>query len=372
MKKIIVLVFTAMITLSVSVMAADDIKVYVNSEQVEFDVKPIIEDERTLVPMRAIFEALGAEVDWDQETKTASAVRGNDTVSITINSNKLYRNNKEVELDVPAKIIDERTLVPVRAISESFDADVKWDGATQTVNITIDRLNPTEKPDNKTEENVVSAKTLTTDDMEKLKADFTAIRYMFEQSNVPKYIATNKKNIYENLENAEIFSKEITNLWNKTIASVVVTVQMDSDTTYDFDIFSDGKGGGIIPEDDILIDYFKDIIDEAGMDSTVVFDSITTQEIKNKARIGLVTFKSANESEAVTFDDIIIQCKYLGIVASKDGTVRYFTLEGDPINSANWYFCEVKENSRGTHSIFERKNNNDDLDKFISLITDIL
>ena len=369
MKKFITLLVAAIISMSVSAMAADDIKVYVNGEQVEFDVKPVIENERTLVPMRAIFEALGAEVDWNQETETVSATRGSDTVRITINSNQLFKNNKAVELDVPAKIIDERTLVPVRAISESFDADVQWDGATQTVNITMDKADPTKEPDNNTDEAVVSSKTLTADDMEKLKANLPTIRYTFEQSNVMKYIAENKQDMYEKLGNAESFSNDMNNLWNKTVAAATVTVQMNSDTTYDLDIFSDGKGGGIMPSDDILIDYFKDIITKAEMEPTVVFDSITTREIKDKARIGLVTFKSANETEASTLEDAVIQCKYLGITALKDGTVRYFTLEGDPIYNKDWYFCEVKEDSRGTHSTFERKNNNEDLDKFISLIT---
>lgn len=369
MKKFIALLIMAIISMSVSAMAAGDIKVYVNGEQVEFDVKPVIENERTLVPMRAIFEALGAEVDWNQETETVSAVRGSDTVRITINSNQLFKNDKAVELDVPAKIIDERTLVPVRAISESFDADVQWDGETQTVNITMDKVSPTEEPVNNTDENIISSNTLTEADMQALKDSFKAIRYTFEQSNVMNYVAENKKDMYDRLGNAEAFSNDITNLWNKTVAAATITVQMNSDTTYDFDVFSNGEGGGIMPGDDIIIDYFKDIITKAEMEPTTVFDSITTREIKNKARIGLVALKSANESEAATIEDAVIQCKYLGITALKDGTVRYFTLEGDPFDNQHWYFCEVEEDSRGTLSILERKNNNEDLDEFISLIT---
>lgn len=135
LRKAIAMALTFGIISSTAVMAQNEIKVYVDEKQVEFDVKPIIYEERTLVPLRAIFEALGAEVAWNQDTKTASAVRGDDTVSIIIDSKQLFKNNKAVELDVPAMIVDERTLVPVRAISESFDCDVQWDGAAQTVMI---------------------------------------------------------------------------------------------------------------------------------------------------------------------------------------------------------------------------------------------
>lgn len=135
LSKAIALTLTFGIISSTAAMAQDEIKVYIDEKQVNFDVQPIIYEERTLVPLRAIFEALGAEVTWNQDTKTASAVRGDDTVSITVDSKQLFKNNKAVELDVPAMIVDERTLVPVRAISESFDCDVQWDGEAQTVMI---------------------------------------------------------------------------------------------------------------------------------------------------------------------------------------------------------------------------------------------
>ena len=121
---------------AVTASAAGEISVFVNGEPLESDVPPIIENERTLVPMRAIFEALGAEVSWDNDTATVTAKKGGDTLSITIGSNILYKNGAATELDVPAKIVDERTLVPVRAISEAYGMAVEWDGETSSVYIT--------------------------------------------------------------------------------------------------------------------------------------------------------------------------------------------------------------------------------------------
>ena len=85
--------------------------------------------------MRAIFEELGADVGWDAGTETASGTLDGVTVNITIDESVMYRNGEAVTLDQPAVIIDGRTLVPVRAISESFGCSVTWDGSTQSVYI---------------------------------------------------------------------------------------------------------------------------------------------------------------------------------------------------------------------------------------------
>jgi hypothetical protein len=112
------------------------ISVYIDNEPVTFDVPPQIINDRTMVPLRAIFEVLGASVDWNQETKTVTSTKGDTTVKLTIDSNIMYVNGNAVTLDTPACVIDDRTLVPVRAISESYNAKVDWDGDTKTVNIT--------------------------------------------------------------------------------------------------------------------------------------------------------------------------------------------------------------------------------------------
>jgi hypothetical protein len=110
------------------------IRVFIDDKLLNFeDTDPIIENSRTLVPMRAIFEALGAEVEWDDTNKTAIARKDNTTISLKIDDNTAYINNESVELDVPAKIKNSRTLVPVRFIAESLNADVKWNDEGRAV-----------------------------------------------------------------------------------------------------------------------------------------------------------------------------------------------------------------------------------------------
>ena len=85
--------------------------------------------------MRAIFEKLGAVVGWDGETRTVTAVKDDLTVSLEIGSFDMYVGDKVTTLDVPALIYGDRTLVPLRAISEAFGCTVDWNGDTRTVSI---------------------------------------------------------------------------------------------------------------------------------------------------------------------------------------------------------------------------------------------
>jgi len=114
----------------------NEIKVFVDGVRVSFDQHPVIVNDRTLVPLRAIFEALGAEVGWDHESMTASAEKDGTKISVTIGSEVLIRNGNETALDSPAIIVNSRTMVPARAISEAFGYSVEWNGETRTVDIT--------------------------------------------------------------------------------------------------------------------------------------------------------------------------------------------------------------------------------------------
>lgn len=129
--------------LFVSSPALAGIRVELNGRQVAFDVPPRIENGRTLVPLRAIFEALGAEVNWDPEARRVIATRGATAVSLPVGGSMATVNGRAVVLDVPAQIIDGRTLVPLRFVSETLGAQVGWDGATETVSI---HLSGTEGP----------------------------------------------------------------------------------------------------------------------------------------------------------------------------------------------------------------------------------
>jgi Copper amine oxidase N-terminal domain. len=122
--------------LSNIVYAASAPKVVLDGKEISFDVPPVIENGRTLVPMRAIFEALGAELYWNNDTQTASAFKGKIAVAVQVGNYYANKNNSPVKLDVPPKIINNRTLIPLRFVSEALGCDVKWDEETMTVTIT--------------------------------------------------------------------------------------------------------------------------------------------------------------------------------------------------------------------------------------------
>lgn len=116
--------------------ADDGIVVTLNGSPIQFDVQPQLINDRTMVPLRKIFEAMGASVDWNGDTQTVTATKGSDQVIATINNTTIYVNGETRVIDVPPMIVNDRTLVPARFVAESFGATVNWDGATQTVIIT--------------------------------------------------------------------------------------------------------------------------------------------------------------------------------------------------------------------------------------------
>ena len=130
---LIIIVISLM--LSTAAFAVDGIRVLINGEPIEFDVQPQLINDRTMVPLRAIFETLGAEVEWNGDTRTVTATRDDIVVVSTIESKTMYVNGEAKIMDVAPVIIDDRTLVPARFIAEAFGCDVQWDGSDRTVYI---------------------------------------------------------------------------------------------------------------------------------------------------------------------------------------------------------------------------------------------
>lgn len=143
MKKLIALICAAVMLMSCPVTmshADDDIEVYLNGNWIYFeDQQPVIIDGRTLVPMRAIFEAMGAQVDWYGDTQSIDIIKDSISLTLYINHDVIYGNfsgsPSNIAIDVPPQIINGRTMVPLRAISETIGAEVDWNGNTQTVYI---------------------------------------------------------------------------------------------------------------------------------------------------------------------------------------------------------------------------------------------
>lgn len=109
------------------------VKLYVNGEEPSFEVPPFIRDGSTLVPFRAISEALKADVSWDPEERSVTVTRGDITVKLFIDNKTAYVNGQEITLEVPAAIVEGSTVVPVRFISEALKAAVEWEAETQSV-----------------------------------------------------------------------------------------------------------------------------------------------------------------------------------------------------------------------------------------------
>jgi len=125
----------ALIILGGSAAYASGISIIADGAPVTSDVAPRIINDRTMVPMRAIFEALGADVYWEDSTKTVTGVKNNKTVVLQVGNSVMINNGAETVLDTPPVIAEGRTLVPVRAIAEGLNARVSWNGETRTVYI---------------------------------------------------------------------------------------------------------------------------------------------------------------------------------------------------------------------------------------------
>ena len=118
-----------------------DIKVYVNDTLIGFDVQPFFYKSRTMVPIRGVFEAMGAAVEWDNYTKTVEVSKGVTEVRVQLDNHVALVDEKRISMDVPAVGLNGRIFVPVRFISEALGADVDWDNNTKTVYINENTYN---------------------------------------------------------------------------------------------------------------------------------------------------------------------------------------------------------------------------------------
>ena len=161
MKKLISVILSVVMIMAMCtpVLQADgeDVKVFVDGVELEFDVPPVVENDRVLVPVRAIAEALNKTVEWNEQAQTVIISDGSGywawPLWLTIGSatmwiSEIYNfdgidpapdvacRQWPVELDAPARIIKDRTFIPLRAVSEAFGVEVQWDADTRTVILT--------------------------------------------------------------------------------------------------------------------------------------------------------------------------------------------------------------------------------------------
>ena len=184
MKKTTAVLLAAAMLLGYSAAAKDEIKVYYDGAEIEFDTTPEIVNERTFVPLRAIAETLGAEVAWDGSKEMITLSKDGVETYLVIGSDetKTTKDGKSSsgKLDAAPYIKDERTMVPVRFISETFGMDVDWNG--ETLSVLIDQPEPIDAQTPLPTEELPDEQL--TDD-EKYEKMYEGTRYRFVQ-NVPE------------------------------------------------------------------------------------------------------------------------------------------------------------------------------------------
>jgi len=139
MKKTVFLLISVLIlvmTFSLFVSAERYVTVVLDTEVLEFDVQPQIINGRTMVPLRKIFESMGATVDWDDESRTAFAQKNTRFVEAQIDNFEMRINGTPKTLDTAPMLLGGRTIPPVRFVAEAFGVLVGWDDATSTVTLT--------------------------------------------------------------------------------------------------------------------------------------------------------------------------------------------------------------------------------------------
>lgn len=129
------------------------------------ETTPVIKDDRTLLPIRAAAEAMGASVTWEEESQTTALAKNYTIILLTIGSNIAYINEEKQTLDTQPIILNERTMLPIRFVAEGLGYDVEWNGETQTITMTkissaqdntpIDQITDTSKENNMSKSIVV-------------------------------------------------------------------------------------------------------------------------------------------------------------------------------------------------------------------------
>ena len=143
MKKYILLLLTAVLSMAPVSAAAIDVKI--DNRKLTMDVPASIINGRTMVPMRAIFENLGATVVWDDATKGITSQKNEKTIKLTLNNKTAYINGSAHTLDTAPTTLGGRTMVPARFVAEALGCTVKWDAKTETVDIYTDNTTQTTK-----------------------------------------------------------------------------------------------------------------------------------------------------------------------------------------------------------------------------------
>ena len=320
-----IIITLSIITLAIATSAATDIRVTLNGDELTFDVAPQIIDDRTMVPMRAIFEAMGAEVEWDSDTQTITATQGDTIIIMQIDNAAMSVSRQTIELDVGPMLIDGRTLVPVRAVAEGLDADVWWDAGARTVVVTSEPPSETQDEDEPVDIFVGSCEVV------------DGIRYFFEQQRFPKIVFGYAEEFIDLIQAGDIaeIDEVVRTEWYFISAGVIAEYLMSQDERYSHDD---------IPR---LIEGVTRKRVELGLGEEHVV-SVTLEQINASTSAIVIQMYDIEIPPLSTF---------IAIVYNEASGLHYFTLErsmdwfGD--SNAPHFFCFVTPSERGTFFIIE-------------------
>ncbi len=193
LKKITVLfaiILCVVFCLSVCSSASDEISLVINNKKVECEVPPIISNDRTLVPVRVLFEYYDAKVSWNESLRQVMVISGTTVMIFNIDSKVMYLNGAVHLLDAAPVIVNDRTLVPVRFISEKLGYIVKWDASTRTVSVSkpkettssVSTTKPVENNKDKDNPDLVKLSSIRVGE----KDDYCEITVVFSKKVTPK------------------------------------------------------------------------------------------------------------------------------------------------------------------------------------------
>ena len=113
-----------------------EIKVKLKGEEVVFDQGPILVNEKPMIPLRAVFEKMGASISWDNSTETVLAMCKDTIVMIQIGNEKMFKLDESIVLETPAMLVNDRTLIPIHVVTDVWGSNIEWNSETNEVIIT--------------------------------------------------------------------------------------------------------------------------------------------------------------------------------------------------------------------------------------------
>jgi hypothetical protein len=352
MKKFIAssLLATLLLSPTLTTFASSNIPVYYKGQQIQFHVPPVIQNGRTLVEFRPIFEAFGLTVNWDDATQTVTGTKDGVTIKLQIGSTTAYVNNQPVQLQVAPQIINGRTFVPLRFVGDASGENVYWHSDTRI--ITIEDQNndtPTDlmTPPSDSNSNAFDASNNTSSDgkVEVYKSGFTDnnIAYVIFKDGLAIVLNEN----YIQHDNVRTFIVGFTNQGNSDISTDSgIMFGIDSKDTWNYMTIYDNKAPSYLPlfNGEYTVHPYSTTHDKkmfyVAFDTSDNLAKIKYQDSKHEFVFDVSNAKNATKGTTITqqqtgtVDDIVNDLNQKYSTITVDGKVLHFTFTKAPVNDS--------------------------------------